>query len=143
MTPFHLALPVHDLVAARRFYGEILGCPEGRSSDTWIDFDFHGHQIVAPLTGQPRHEAHGHVDGVHVPIPHFGLMMTREEFDRLSARLRNADVTFLMEPAVRYRGELSEQATMFLLDPSGNALEFKAYTHPEHTFVKEHVAEKR
>ena len=140
LSKFHLALPVDDLAEARRFYGEVLGCPEGRSSDTWIDFDLHGHQIVTHLVERRIERAgEGHVDGVAVPIPHFGLMMSREEFDALAERLRKAGVKFLMEPAVRYRGKRSEQATMFFLDPSGNALEFKAYTHPEYTFAKEFV----
>jgi extradiol dioxygenase family protein len=133
---FHLAIPVHDLADARAFYGRILGCPEGRSSDTWIDFNFYGHQIVTHLVGhRVTAIGEGHVDGVPVPIPHFGLMMEMESFDELAERLTVANVEFLIKPTLRYVGKPAEQRTMFLLDRSGNALEFKAYVHPEHVFT--------
>jgi extradiol dioxygenase family protein len=126
--PFHLAFPVDDLAAARRFYGEIMGCAEGRSSDEWIDFDFHGHQIVAHLA--PRRSgdaATNHVDGHGVPVPHFGLVLEMEGWEALAARLREAGTEFVIEPTIRFKGKPGEQATMFLRDPAGNALEFKAF----------------
>jgi extradiol dioxygenase family protein len=126
--PFHLAFPVDDLAAARRFYGEIMGCAEGRSSDEWIDFDFHGHQIVAHLA--PRRSgdaATNHVDGHGVPVPHFGLVLEMEAWEALAARLREAGTEFVIEPTIRFKGKPGEQATMFLRDPAGNALEFKAF----------------
>jgi len=135
--PFHLAFPVDDLAAARRFYGDLLGCPEGRSSDRWIDFDLHGHQIVAHLApdAAPR-RASNPVDGEEVPVPHFGLVLAMEEWKTLAERLRSAAVTFVIEPTVRFEGQAGEQATMFLLDPAGNALEFKAMADPAKLFAK-------
>jgi extradiol dioxygenase family protein len=125
---FHLAFPVHDLAAARRFYGELLGCPEGRSSARWIDFDFHGHQIVAHLAPDAaRPPAQGDVDGEHVPIPHFGVILGMAEWRALAERLRAAGQRFVVEPHVRFEGQVGEQATMFFLDPSGNALEVKGF----------------
>ena len=135
--PFHLAFPVDDLEAARRFYGELLGCPEGRSSDRWIDFDLHGHQIVAHLApdAAPR-RASNPVDGEDVPVPHFGLVLSMEEWKALAERLRAAKVDFVIEPTVRFEGQVGEQATMFLFDPAGNALEFKAMADPANLFAK-------
>ena len=134
---FHLAIPVHDLAQARAFYGGVLGCSEGRSSDSWIDFDFYGHQLVAHrVDARITALGEGHVDGVAVPIPHFGLAMSADDFHELAERLRAAGTSFLIEPSIRYAGKPGEQATMFLLDPSGNALEFKAYAHPEHIFTR-------
>jgi hypothetical protein len=128
LRPFHLAFPVHDLSAARGFYGGVLGCREGRSSDRWIDFDFHGHQIVAHLDERARASAAGNmVDGHHVPVPHFGLVLGMADWEALAARVRDAGVPFGIEPHVRFRGQAGEQATMFFRDPSGNALEFKAF----------------
>ena len=128
LTPFHIAFPVDDMAAARRFYGEVLGCPEGRSAEDWIDFDLFGHQIVAHRTAGPaRPAAHNPVDGYAVPVPHFGVVLTMAQFDVLAARLRAAGVTFGIEPYVRFQGEAGEQATMFFQDPAGNALEFKAF----------------
>lgn len=128
ITPFHIAFPVHDLDAARAFYGGLLGCREGRSAETWIDFDLYGHQIVAHLSGRPsRAAAESEVDGHCVPVPHFGVILTLDDWHVLAERLRGAGVAFVIEPYVRFRGEPGEQATMFLLDPSGNALEFKAF----------------
>jgi extradiol dioxygenase family protein len=135
--PFHLAFPVDDLGAARRFYGDLLGCPEGRSSDRWIDFDLHGHQIVAHLApdAAPR-RASNPVDGEDVPVPHFGLVLAMDEWKALAERLRSAAVTFVIEPTIRFEGQAGEQATMFLLDPAGNALEFKAMADPANLFAK-------
>jgi extradiol dioxygenase family protein len=126
--PFHLAFPVHDLTAARRFYGELLGCREGRSSDTWVDFDLYGHQIVAHLVpSQERAQTHHPVDDHDVPVPHFGVVLSMTDWEALAERLRRAAVTFVIEPYIRFKGQPGEQATMFFLDPSGNALEFKAF----------------
>ncbi len=135
--PFHLALPVHDLAAARRFYGELLGCPEGRSSDAWVDFDFFGHQLVAHLCpGEAAGNATNAVDGEDVPVRHFGVVLAWDEFPKLEARLRGAGMRFLIEPQLRFRGLAGEQRTMFLRDPSGNALEFKAFQDPTRLFAK-------
>jgi len=126
--PFHLAIKVRDLAAARRFYGGLLGCPEGRSADSWVDFDLYGHQLVchqAPDSGESLH--HNPVDGDNVPVPHFGVVLEMADWEALSTRLRAAGITFVIEPHVRFRGEPGEQATMFFLDPSGNALEFKSF----------------
>ena len=134
---FHLAFPVHDLGAAREFYGQLLGCPEGRSSDHWIDFDLFGHQIVAHLcperTGTVGSNA---VDGDDVPVPHFGAILTMDEWRSLAERVRAAGVPFIIEPHVRFQGQTGEQATMFFLDPSGNALEFKAFADRSQIFAK-------
>ena len=137
MNPFHIAFPVHDLVAARAFYGGVLGCPEGRSADTWIDFDLFGHQIVAHLApNQPRIAAHSHVDGKEVPVPHFGVILGMAEWEALAQRLRAVDTKFVIEPYVRFKGQVGEQATMFFLDPSGNALEFKAFADLGQIFAR-------
>lgn len=137
LPPFHLAFPVDDLAAARRFYGELLGCPEGRSSDEWVDFDLHGHQIVAHLAPDTvRARAANRVDGEDVPVPHFGVVLPMAEWKRLAGRLSDADVDFVIEPTVRFEGQPGEQATMFLLDPAGNALEFKAMADPAKLFAK-------
>ena len=136
LPPFHLAFPVDDLAAARQFYGELLGCPEGRSADEWVDFDLHGHQIVAHLAPEAvRARATNPVDGEDVPVPHFGLVLTMDQWRALAARLKRAGVEFVIEPTVRFEGEPGEQATMFLLDPAGNALEFKAMADPAKLFA--------
>lgn len=136
LSPFHLAFPVDDLGAARDFYGRVLGCPEGRSSDQWIDFDFHGHQIVAHLAPDAvRKRATNPVDGEHVPVPHFGLVLAMDEWQALAERLKQAGVEFTIPPTVRFAGQPGEQGTMFLLDPAGNALEFKAMADPGNLFV--------
>lgn len=128
MRPFHLAFPVHDLDAARAFYRGVLGCAEGRSSDHWIDFDLYGHQIVAHLNpGIKAANATNPVDGHQVPVPHFGVVLTMAQWEELAARLRAAGVAFGIEPYIRFKGQVGEQATMFFTDPSGNALEFKAF----------------
>lgn len=136
--PFHLAFPVDDLAAAREFYGRILGCPEGRSSDHWIDFDFHGHQIVAHLAPEAvRARASNPVDGEEVPVPHFGLVLEMAAWKALANRLSGAGVEFVIEPTVRFAGQPGEQATMFLYDPAGNALEFKAMADPAKLFANQ------
>lgn len=142
LAPFHLAFPVDDLAAARAFYGGVMGCAEGRSSEEWIDFDFHGHQIVAHLVpGQAgakknRDVASNHVDGHGVPVPHFGLVMGMAEWEALAERLRAGGADFVIEPTIRFKGQPGEQATMFLRDPSGNALEFKAFKDMGKLFAK-------
>ena len=128
LRPFHLAFPVHDLDAARTFYGATLGCREGRSSDQWIDFDLFGHQIVAHLDPSANPVAvENAVDGHAVPVPHFGVVLTMDDWTTLSERVTAAGVKFGIAPYVRFKGQPGEQATMFFLDPSGNALEFKAF----------------
>ena len=133
---FHLAFPVDDLAAARRFYGEILGCPEGRSADQWVDFDLFGHQIVAHLVEQRATRAVNPVDGDDVPVPHFGLLLRPPDWQVLADRLRAADVEFVIEPHTRFAGEAGEQSTMFVLDPCGNALEFKAFADDSMIFAR-------
>lgn len=136
-TPFHLAFPVHDLDAARAFYGEVLGCVEGRSDAHWIDFDLFGHQLVAHLSPDARaHVHHNAVDGHDVPVPHFGVILSYEAFDALTERLRAHQVRFVIEPYLRFEGLPGEQMTMFFYDPSGNALEFKAFRDPSQIFAK-------
>jgi hypothetical protein len=139
LAPFHLAFPVHDLAAARAFYGGLLGCPEGRSSAQWVDFDLYGHQVVAhldPALDPARATHHNAVDGHGVPVPHFGVVLGWDDWHRLAERLRAAGVAFVIEPYVRFRGAAGEQATMFFRDPSGNALEFKAFQDPARLFAK-------
>ena len=136
LSPFHIAFPVDDLEAARRFYGGLLGCKEGRSSESWIDFDLFGHQIVAHLAPERAPKIHNPVDGHDVPVPHFGVVLTMERFDALAARLTAAGVTFVIAPYVRFKGLVGEQATMFFLDPAGNALEFKAFADMGQLFAK-------
>ena len=137
ISPFHLAFPVDDLAAARRFYGELLGCPEGRSADHWVDLDLRGHQIVAHLAPEAvRQRASNPVDGEDVPVPHFGVVLTMEDWKALADRLEAAGVDFIIPPTVRFVGEPGEQATMFFLDPAGNALEFKAMANPANLFAK-------
>jgi extradiol dioxygenase family protein len=138
LPPFHFAFPVDDLSAARRFYGELLGCPEGRSADHWVDFDLYGHQIVAHWAPDAaRGRATNPVDGEEVPVPHFGLVLPMEEWKTLAQRLQDAGVDFVIAPTVRFEGQPGEQATMFLLDPAGNALEFKAMADPAKLFAKD------
>ena len=126
--PFHLAFPVDDLAAARAFYGALLGCSEGRSSPEWVDFNFYGHQIVAHLApGEAGHRTTSSVDGDNVPVRHFGVILPMKEWQALANRLVGANVKFVIEPHVRFKGQVGEQATMFFLDPFGNALEFKSF----------------
>jgi extradiol dioxygenase family protein len=136
LPPFHLAFPVDDLAAARRFYSDLLDCPEGRSAGHWVDFDLYGHQIVAHLAPEAvRVRATNPVDGNEVPVPHFGLVLPMEEWKALAERLESAGVEFVIPPTVRFEGKPGEQATMFLLDPAGNALEFKAMADPAKLFA--------
>jgi hypothetical protein len=133
---FHLAFPVTDLAAARRFYGEFLGCAEGRSADDWVDFDFHGHQIVAHrVAAAQMTDATSLVDGEQVPVRHFGVILAMPAWEALAARLRAAGVRFVIEPCVRFKGLPGEQATMFFTDPFGNALEFKAFADINRLFA--------
>lgn len=137
LSPFHVAFPVHDLALARAFYGEILGCAEGRSSEDWVDFNFYGHQIVAHLA--PRETgpaASNSVDGHGVPVRHFGIVLPMADWQALAERLKAKDVHFLIEPYIRFKGQPGEQATMFFLDPSGNALEIKAFADITKLFAR-------
>jgi extradiol dioxygenase family protein len=133
---FHLAFPVDDLAAARRFYGDVLGCPEGRSADHWVDFDLYGHQIVAHLVTTRAERTVNPVDGDEVPVPHFGLLLRPDDWQALATRLRAAGVDFVIEPHTRFVGQAGEQSTMFVLDPAGNALEFKAFTDDSYVFAR-------
>ena len=136
LDPFHLAFPVHDLAAARTFYRDILGCPEGRSSEAWIDFDLFGHQIVCHLSTNSVPSIHNAVDGDAVPVPHFGVVLSMDKWRQLSERLADRGVEFAIAPRVRFEGQVGEQATMFFYDPSGNALEFKAFGDRSQLFAK-------
>ena len=137
LTPFHIAFPVDDLAAARGFYGGVLGCPEGRSAKTWIDFDLYGHQIVAHLAPPEAKSRHANpVDGHDVPVPHFGVVLDMERWHDLADRLKAARQRFVIEPHVRFEGQVGEQATLFLLDPAGNALEFKAFADMDALFAR-------
>jgi extradiol dioxygenase family protein len=135
--PFHLAFPVTSLAKARSFYGGLLQCPEGRSSEHWVDFDLYGHQIVAHLAPEEAgHRSTSQVDGDAVPVRHFGVVLPMPEWQALAERLRAAGTQFVIEPHVRFQGEVGEQATMFFLDPCGNALEFKAFNDLSQLFAK-------
>lgn len=138
LPPFHLAFPVHDLAAARAFYGGLLGCAEGRSADDWVDFDFFGHQIVAHLDPAMAPRRHSNpVDGHDVPVPHFGAVLAMADWRALAGKLKAAGIAFLIEPTIRFRDRPGEQATMFFLDPSGNALEIKAMRDAANLFAKQ------
>lgn len=138
LQPFHLAIPVNHLETNRTFYREVLGCIEGRSSDHWVDFDFFGHQLVLHVQEpQPSPQGKGNpVDGKDVPIPHFGVVLEWDVFQDFSKKLKNKDVEFVIEPYIRFEGKTGEQATMFFKDPSGNALEFKAFKNIDQLFAK-------
>ncbi len=137
LRPFHLAFPVHDLAVARQFYGQTLGCPEGRSSDQWIDFNFYGHQIVAHLApSECGSNATSAVDAHNVPVRHFGVVLDMSTWQTLADKLVAAGTEFVIEPYIRFKGEPGEQATMFFMDPSGNALEFKAFNNLDSLFAK-------
>ena len=137
MRPFHFAFFVRDLASTRAFYGNVLGCREGRSTETWVDFDFFGNQISAHVTGPVTPTSdNGVVDGVQVPMPHFGALLEWEEFQRVAGRIREAGIPFIIDPRVRYAGQPGEQMTMFLRDPSRNALEFKSFRYPENVFSR-------
>lgn len=134
---FHLAFPVDDLAKARAFYGELLGCPEGRSSPEWVDFNFYGHQIVAHLApGEVGHRSTSAVDGDNVPVRHFGAILEMDEWQVLADKLVRAGTRFVIEPHIRFKGQVGEQATMFFLDPCGNALEFKSFQDMSQVFAK-------
>ena len=134
--PFHLAFPVHDIAVARQFYGDLLGCPEGRSSDAWVDFNFYGHQIVAHLAPEEcGHRQSSDVDGHDVPVPHFGGILSPDDWRALAERLQAHGTRFVVEPHTRFAGQPGEQSTMFFLDPAGNALEFKAFADPDQLFA--------
>jgi uncharacterized protein len=137
LAPFHLAIPVHDLAAARAFYGGLFGCPEGRSSSEWVDFDLFGHQLVAHLdrSRRPPVQTTNAVDGHDVPVPHFGVVLSWQAWHELARRLSAAGQRFVIEPGIRFPGQVGEQATFFLYDPSGNALEFKAFQDPTQLFA--------
>ncbi|MGV3498822.1 MAG: VOC family protein [Hydrogenophaga sp.] len=137
LSPFHLAFPVHDLEAARAFYGELLGCPEGRSSPEWIDFNFYGHQIVAHLAPEACGSAATNaVDGHGVPVRHFGIVLPMADWEAMAERLKSLDTKFVIEPYIRFQGQPGEQATMFFLDPSGNAIEVKSFGDINKLFAK-------
>jgi extradiol dioxygenase family protein len=138
MPPFHLAFPVHDIAAARQFYGDLLGCPEGRSSNEWVDFNFYGHQIVAHLAPDEcaRRAGSSKVDDHDVPVRHFGAVLNLAQWQLLADKLKAAGTRFVIEPYIRFKGEPGEQATMFFLDPSGNAIEIKAFANLDSLFAK-------
>jgi len=139
LSPFHLAIPVYDLAAARNFYGEVFGLSEGRSSEQWVDFDFYGHQLVIhehPQTASQQQAHTNAVDGHNVPVPHFGVVLEWNQWEALSERLRARNTKFVIEPGIRFKGQVGEQATMFLFDPCGNALEFKAFRDMSQLFAK-------
>ena len=136
LRPFHLAFPVDDLAAARAFYGGTMGCSEGRSSDHWVDFDFFGHQLVAHLGGDAGDRVSNPVDRHQVPVPHFGVVLTMEQWQDLADRLMADETEFVIEPTIRFKGEIGEQATMFFRDPAGNALEFKAFADDAKLFAR-------
>ncbi len=138
LRPFHLAFPVHDLDAARTFYGGLLGCEEGRSDTHWIDFSLYGHQIVTHLdSGKRTKNMINPVDGENVPVPHFGVVLTMDEWAKLAEKLETQNMQFVIKPTIRFKGETGEQATMFFQDPSGNALEFKAFGDDSQLFAKD------
>jgi extradiol dioxygenase family protein len=137
LLPFHIAFPVHDIAVARQFYGELLGCTEGRSTAEWVDFDFYGHQVVAHLSPEETGVSPTNkVDGHGVPVRHFGALLHLDQWQALAARLKAVGTEFIIEPYIRFKGEPGEQATMFFLDPSGNALEFKAFADLSMLFAK-------
>lgn len=139
LSPFHLAIPVYDLATCRTFYGETFGLPEGRSSEHWVDFDFYGHQLVIhehAKTATQESASSNSVDGHDVPVPHFGIVLGWEEWEALAERLKSFGIKFVIEPYIRFKGLVGEQATMFLLDPCGNALEFKAFKDMSQLFAK-------
>ena len=134
--PFHLAFPVRDIAEARAFYGELLGCPEGRSAPQWVDFDFYGHQIVAHLApDECGHKALSAVDGHDVPVRHFGAILPMDQWQSLADKLVARGTKFVIEPYIRFKGEPGEQATMFFLDPSGNAIEMKSFANLDSLFA--------
>ena len=136
LRPFHLAIPVNNIEINRAFYRDVLGCKEGRSSNHWVDFDFFGHQLVIHLKDEKNESVSNPVDGKEVPIPHFGVVLDMQTFEILAEDLKKKDIQFIIEPYTRFKGEVGEQATMFFKDPSGNALEFKAFRNLDQLFAK-------
>ncbi len=137
LTPFHIAIPVHNLEACRTFYRDILNCEEGRSSDHWVDFNFFGHQLVIHYKEKSASESQSNsVDGKNVPVPHYGVVLKWEVFEQFANHLKTKDVEFIIEPYIRFEGQVGEQTTMFFMDPSGNALEFKAFKDMTQLFAK-------
>lgn len=137
ITPFHVAIPVHNLEECRSFYREVLGCEEGRSSDHWVDFNLFGHQVVIHYKPKSEEALHTNpVDGKNVPVPHYGVVLPWETFQSFSRELTDKGIDFVIEPYIRFKGEVGEQATMFFLDPAGNALEFKAFRNMDQLFAK-------
>ncbi len=137
LTPFHIAIPVHNLAACRTFYRDVLNCEEGRSSEQWVDFNLFGHQLVIHYKAKTEEDNHANeVDGKHVPVPHYGVVLPWDTFTSFAEELRSKKVDFVIEPYIRFAGEVGEQATMFFLDPAGNALEFKAFKDMEQLFAK-------
>jgi extradiol dioxygenase family protein len=139
LAPFHLAVPVYNLEKCRHFYREIIGCSEGRSSDKWVDFNFFGHQLVihqVPPIEKTTNSPTNPVDGKHVPVPHFGVVLKWNDWENLAARLTAQNIHFIIEPYIRFQGEIGEQATLFFMDPDGNALEFKAFKDLSQLFAK-------
>ena len=134
--PFHLAIPVHNLIIAREFYSKTLGFVEGRSDEKWIDFNFYGHQLVIHHTGEKTTSNNNFVDGHGVPVPHFGVVLTMNKWQSFKKRLISKKISFIIEPYIRFQNLPGEQATMFFLDPSGNALEFKAFKNLDNLFKK-------
>jgi len=135
--PFHLAFPVRDIASTRAFYGQLLGCPEGRSAPLWVDFDLFGHQISAHLKPEACSDTHlNEVDGDGVPVRHFGVVLEWDQWHTISDRLEKSGAQFLIAPRIRFRGQVGEQATFFLVDPSGNALEFKSFRDPKRMFAR-------
>ena len=135
--PFHLAIPVHDLEIAREFYGDILGCSTGRESEDWIDFNFFGHQLVTHLDKNMQiSDSTNTVDGDRVPVPHFGIILKKKDWDTLAHHLSSSNIDFIIEPRTRFKDNSGEQSTMFIKDPSGNALEFKSFHDDGHIFIK-------
>lgn len=137
ITPFHVAIPVHNLAECRTFYRDVLNCEEGRSSDHWVDFNLFGHQLVIHYKPQSAEDLHANpVDGKQVPVPHYGVVLPWEDFHRFAEELRSKNIEFIIEPYIRFEGQIGEQATMFFKDPAGNALEFKAFKDMEQLFAK-------
>lgn len=137
LSPFHIAIPVHNLEECRDFYGSVLGCDEGRSSDHWVDFNLFGHQLVIHYKPKSEEALHTNVvDGKNVPVPHYGVVLPWNTFQNFTERLMAKDIDFIIEPYIRFKGETGEQATMFFLDPAGNALEFKSFKNIDQLFKK-------
>ena len=137
LSPFHLAIPVNDLDKAKEFYNGLLGAEIGRSDPTWIDFNFYGHQLVCHLTESSNTQSKNPVDQHNVPVPHFGIVLEWDTFHQLAMDLKNNKVEFIIEPTIRFKGQVGEQATLFLNDPSGNAIEFKSFKDQENLFRKD------